>query len=255
VTGGGRGGHAPRFVLFDYGNTLVPYGRREAALMDGVVAETTARWIPGLDPGAFRAEVRAVKERLIRGTRESDREVTNVGFAGALAEAAGAAALPAGMAEDLAASVEEAFPAALRLPTTVLPVLEALGKRFRLGLLSNYYLPGAIHRSLGVFGIREHLAAAVVSAETGWVKPHRGAFDPVLEALGAAPADCIFIGDNLRADVGGAAALGMRTVHTREWLEGALGLDAEDSVNGGRPDFVIERLADLPALLDAAWPA
>lgn len=235
-----------RFVLFDYGNTLVPYGRREAALVDRAAAGAVARRVPGLDAEAFAGRVERTRDGLIAGAMASGREVRNADFARALAEAAGAAVVPEGLEEDLAAGVGEAFVEALRLPPDTLPVLDALASRHRLGLVSNYYLAEPLHRSLARLGIRPRLGAAVVSAEVGVVKPRPEPFLAALRALGAEPRECIFVGDNLAADVGGAAALGMRTVHTREWLAGALPCDLPRSGGGARPDRVIDRLADLP---------
>jgi putative hydrolase of the HAD superfamily len=240
-----------RFVLFDYGNTLVPYGRREAAVLDGVLADAVARWISGVDAATFRGEVGRVKESLIRGALESGDEVGNGELALALARAAGAPGAPPGMAADLEARVAASFVEVLRLPPDVLPVLDALAPRYTLGLLSNWYLPAPLHRSLEIFGIRGRLAAAVVSGEIGRVKPHRSAFEALLGPLGADPGECAFVGDNLHADIEGAAALGMRTVHTREWLEDALGLDAHPGGASAAPDAVIDRLVDLPAALEA----
>ena len=241
-----RGPLPARFILFDYGNTLVPYGRREAAAVDRVVAEAVASRVPGLDPAAFVARASRVKDDLIRGARESGREVTNGEYCRALASAAGLGAVPESLARELEERVGEAFVRVLRLPPDTLPVLDALGGSHRLGLVSNYYLPGPLRRSLDRFGISPRLGAAVVSGEVGWVKPRPEPFLEALRLLGAGPEECIFVGDNLHADVGGAAALGMRTVHVREWLEDALDADRADEGAGPRPDRVVDRLADLP---------
>lgn len=100
-------GRTARFILFDYGNTLVPYGRREAAAVDRVVAESVARRVPGLDPEAFTASASRVKDGLIRGARESGREVTNGEYCRALASAAGLDAEPEGLAGELEERVGE----------------------------------------------------------------------------------------------------------------------------------------------------
>jgi HAD superfamily hydrolase (TIGR01509 family) len=235
-----------RCVLFDYGNTLVPYGRTEAAAVDRVVAEAVARRTPGLDAGGFTAAASRVKDALIRGTRATGREVANADFARALAEAAGHPRAPAGLEEELEEHVGEAFVRVLRLPPDTLPVLDALAGRHRLGLVSNYYLPVPLRRSLERFGIAGRLGATVVSGEVGWVKPRPEPFLAALRALGADPRECVFVGDNLHADVGGASALGMLTVHVREWLGDALPVDRADAEDGPRPDRTVDRLSDLP---------
>jgi putative hydrolase of the HAD superfamily len=244
-------GRRARFVLFDYGNTLVPYGMREAAEVDRVLAVAVARRVPGADASRLLPEVARVRDALIRGTRTTGREVTSADLTRALAAAAGAGEPPPGLEAELEAGAGEAFVACLRLPPDTLPVLDALAARYRLGVVSNYYLPRPLLHSLERLGIAARLEAAVVSGEVGWVKPRPEPFREALRRLGAEPAECIFVGDNLHADVGGAGALGMRTVHTREWIGGALALDLADQEGGGRPDAVIERLAELPAALEA----
>ena len=240
-----------RFVLFDYGNTLVPYGRTEAETVDRALAAAAAPRLPGFDAATLRPLVRRVKEECIRGAVATGVEITNADFVRALARAAGAEGVPPGLEEELERAAGDAFTAVLRLPPAVLPVLDGLAGRWTLGLLSNYYLPAPLHRTLEAFGIRRRLAAAVVSAEVGRAKPHPEAFGALLGALGAGARECIFVGDNLHADVSGAAALGMATVHTREWLADALSHDAGEAPDGVRPDRVIDRLSDLPAALES----
>ena len=120
--------------------------------------------------------------------------------------------------------------------------------------MSNWYLPRPLHLSLERLGIRPHLAAAVVSAEVGFAKPRPEPFLAALRALGADPAECVFVGDNPAADVAGAAALGMRTVLTREWHADALASDLPEGAAHPAPDRVVDRLADLPAALDSLGP-
>jgi len=63
------------------------------------------------------------------------------------------------------------------------------------------------------FGItRDLLDAFVSSADLMRPKPRPEPFERALELLGIAPADAIFVGDDLVADVRGAKALGMTTV-------------------------------------------
>lgn len=241
---------APEFVLFDYGNTLVPYGRAEAAAVERAAADAVAARVPHLDPVSFAARAARVRDELILGTRRTGREVTNAEFARALSLEAGLDGTPDGLEGELEACVGEAFVRVLRLPPDTLPVLDALAARHRLGLVSNYYLARPLRRSLDRLGIRSRLAAAVVSAEVGWVKPRPEPFLAALAALEAEPARCVFVGDNPAADVAGAAALGMRTVLSREWHAQALPSDREDAAAGPPPDVVVDRLADLPAALE-----
>ena len=67
--------------------------------------------------------------------------------------------------------------------------------------------------------------------------------------LGVGPAEVLHVGDSLRADVGGAAALGIRTVWVTRRIRDPETRLAEHE--GPRPDHAIADLAELSALLDA----
>jgi HAD superfamily hydrolase (TIGR01509 family) len=239
-----------RAVLFDYGNTLVPFGRREAAAVDRAVAALLAPRCPGRSPEDLAAASGRVKERLIAGAMASGREITGPEYAAALAGACGLPGEGPALEAELDRAVGDAFEAALRLPEDTLPVLDRLRGRFRLALVSNYYLPAPLRRTLDRFGIAGRLDATVVSAEVGWVKPRPEPFRAALEALDLEPAACAFVGDNAFADVGGAAALGMATVRTTEFLGDALAVDAHGEERAPAPDAVVARLRDLPAVLE-----
>lgn len=57
--------------------------------------------------------------------------------------------------------------------------------------------------------------AVLVSQTEGLRKPDPALFHRAAERLGAAPADCLFVGDNPTADILGAAGAGMRTAWFR----------------------------------------
>jgi FMN phosphatase YigB (HAD superfamily) len=71
----------------------------------------------------------------------------------------------------------------------------------------------------------------------------------VLARLGVAPEQTLHVGDSLRADVVGAAGLGIRTAWlTRRVKDPRAALEAFE---GPAPDFTIRDLAELPHLLGA----
>jgi HAD superfamily hydrolase (TIGR01662 family) len=90
-----------------------------------------------------------------------------------------------------------------------LPVLAALRERgLKVGLLSNSA------RDLDEFVAHHGLAvdAVLTSGTHGKTKPHRTIFRRMLELLDVSPREAVMIGDDLRDDVEGAAAVGMRAV-------------------------------------------
>jgi len=114
---------------------------------------------------------------------------------------------------------------------------ELAARQLKIGLISNS------HRSLDDFV--EHfqlhglVAAAVSSAEHGYLKPHPSIFEAALSQAGVEARASLMVGDSLTHDVQGARAVGMRGVllHRHE---------------GPLPDVdvpVIRNLTDLPPLL------
>ena len=115
----------------------------------------------------------------------------------------------------------------------------------RLGCVSNNVMSAAqIGDILAARGLAPYFECIVSSAEAGYRKPHRGCFEPALQALDVAACECVFVGDRLDADVAGAGALGMTAVLTQQYrCEDPAGSEAT-------ADFVIRHLRELGACLD-----
>jgi len=76
--------------------------------------------------------------------------------------------------------------------------------------------PGrVVRRHLERLGLLEPLTAQIFSDEVGIPKPHARIFRAALDALGVKPEETVHVGDLLRNDIGGARALGMRSVRIR----------------------------------------
>ena len=98
-----------------------------------------------------------------------------------------------------------------------------------------------MREQLAHVGLLPMVDAAVFSGEVGWRKPSPQIFAAALQALGAHPATTVHVGDRIREDVDGAHAAGMRAIRLREHYD--------DPDPDSRADAVLDRLADLPALL------
>jgi FMN phosphatase YigB (HAD superfamily) len=138
----------------------------------------------------------------------------------------------------------------VRTPAHHLAVLDALRGRVRLGLCSNWSWTPAALAILEATGLRERLDALAISHDVGVRKPRPEIFTAALDALGVSPAETLHVGDNLEADVAGAAALGIRTV----WLTRCVAdpAAARARVPAARPDWEIRDLAELAGVLEAA---
>jgi len=129
-------------------------------------------------------------------------------------------------------------------------LLSNLSQHVRIGLCSNFsHTPTAL-ALLDQYGLRTHFDCLVISDEIGIRKPRGEIFQAVVDRLGVDPRQTLHVGDNLRADIEGSAALGMRTAWiTRRVSQPEAKLRDYD---GPAPDFQISDLDELPALLEAA---
>ena len=134
------------------------------------------------------------------------------------------------------------------MPLHHLGVVTELGRNMRLGLCSNFSHSPTAYSILEDYGLDAYLDVIVISEEIGIRKPREEIFGAVLRQLGTEPAETLHVGDDLGADVAGAASSGMRTAWvTRRVKDPAAVLESHD---GPSPDFQIEDLAELTSILD-----
>ena len=123
----------------------------------------------------------------------------------------------------------------------VAPALDALRRAgLRIGIVSDADAAW-LHASIERNGLA--MDVVVCSEELRCYKPHRSLFTTACDAIGVAPRDAAYVGDNPRADVVGSSNAGMTSV----WLN-RFGRPWPDGVEP-RPDHEIATLDDLPAAL------
>jgi len=154
-----------------------------------------------------------------------------------------------------------ALPAARGVPPADLALLERVIAQHELGRVPDDYAVSlqklARSHVLGVIanllsrkdpwlqefyraGVLDLFAVTVFSSDGSSVKPSRKLFDKAISALGVPRSDVVFVGDNLRCDIGGAAGAGLATV----WIDRhGRGRAAHEP----KPDVVV---SDLRELLD-----
>lgn len=136
----------------------------------------------------------------------------------------------------------------LLLPPAVddgaLAALETLkGAGYKLALVSNIMrTPGATLRQLlGRFRLLDYFEHTTFSDEVGIRKPAPEIFALTLRAIGGNAASAVHVGDDPVLDVRGAHAAGMRVIQVTS---------SAVRRNSVEPDFVISRLAELPAAIE-----
>ena len=214
--------HSPLFpnikaVVFDYGNTLIAFGRRQVDEFDRQLGAALEARYGAFDRDKYNAHRNADRMAPYAGHPPAYRESDPLEMTAAMIRALyGIEPAP----EDLAALLEvrrAAFVDVVNAEPSLKPLLAAVGDRHALGLLSNYPDGAAIRESMSMTGLAPHFKSVVVSGDVGWVKPHPDVFARSLAELSAAPEETLFVGDNWLADVQGAKRAGMRVVHFTRW--------------------------------------
>lgn len=245
-----------RAIAFDLFDTLVDQnhdrlrpieidGRRYGATTPEIHARAREAFGVELDLPAFADRMREVDRALRPDTIDQGIELstldrftalgTHLGVADVLAFAAALTDIHMGTLE-----------AACTVPSHHELILTSLAYDYRMALCSNFSHAETARSILRASGLDRHLSAVLISEEVGLRKPRREIFEAVVEAMGCAPDEILHVGDNLQADVAGAAAVGMRTVWlTRRIADPEAALAAH---SGPRPDFALEDLMDLPVL-------
>jgi len=235
-----------RAVVFDYGNTLVEFGRAQvekcdAALGEGVAAlygapdmarlcaiRTRNRLAPYQgDPPEYREnDLNAITTDLVRELY--DREPSK---------------------EEVAALIRvrfEVFVSVIECAESVRQMLGRLKRTYRLGVASNYPGGRSIRASMDKVGLTEYFDAVLVSGDLGLIKPHPLVFETIAKQLDAKPEEILFVGDNWLADIQGAKRAGMHAALTTQWERAE---KFEPQPGDIDPDLTVAALTDLEKYL------
>jgi putative hydrolase of the HAD superfamily len=231
-----------RAVLFDWGGTLTSF--HSIDLLDAWVVAARVLAPDRVDEVAT-ALLEAEREVWSR-TETTMRSATT---AEVLATAGHAVGLPVDDAlhERAVASYLDRWAPTSAARPEARPTLAALRDRgLRTGLLSNTHWPREQHeRWLARDGLLELIDERVYTSDLDVVKPHPDAFAAVLDAVGVAPLEAVFVGDRLWDDVEGARRAGMRTIWVRN--DAVPAYDVE-------PDAVVVGLGEVVGVIDG-WLA
>ncbi|SFV15680.1 HAD family hydrolase [Pseudoduganella namucuonensis] len=115
----------------------------------------------------------------------------------------------------------------------VLPGLLKLREKLTLGTVTNG------NADLELVGLAHHFKVSLAASHFGRAKPDPAIFLAACEALGVAPAEAVYVGDDLRLDVEGAQKAGLRAV----WMN-RTGSSAHLEA-GVRPDAICATLDEL----------
>jgi len=120
------------------------------------------------------------------------------------------------------------------------PVLRQLGKRYRLGVVTNG-IDRVQRARLAASGLAPFFETVVTSQSCGFAKPDPRILHVALDAMVIAPRHALYVGDDPATDGGAARAAGVRFV----WM------DHGKPTRGRRPARRVESLRDLVERLSA----
>jgi HAD superfamily hydrolase (TIGR01549 family) len=121
------------------------------------------------------------------------------------------------------------------------PVLKALGERYRMGVVSNFY--GNLEGVCKSAGLAPLFGVMADSQRVGAEKPEPAIFEAALAALDAAPETAVMVGDSLRRDGEGAHRTGMGFI----WIAPREVQAAERVADNGA---ILGAVSELPDILD-----
>lgn len=116
------------------------------------------------------------------------------------------------------------------------PVLEALSKKYKLVLVSNFY--GNVETVLKDFGLDKYFGKVIESAVVGVRKPDPRIFEMGVEAVGCRPEETVVVGDSYRKDIEPATKIGCHTI----WIQG---LPWKDEENEHTHPCIIDKIEEL----------
>lgn len=239
-----------RAVLFDFGDTLVHFGRinrrrlfLRAALRTYQLWEKRQVRMPGwqryylhqwfaLHWALFKTAVLRREMDAVRYIRRACRKLWLTA--------------PRPFYNELTWQWYEPLARAATLDPDARRVLDRLqADGYELALVSNTFLPPFVmDRHLEQLGLRDYFPVRVYSSETGYRKPHPRIFEIALERLDLDAGAVVFVGDRVDCDVRGPRRIGMRALH----------LAGRDADPNDCEHPAVQRLTDLPAALADALP-
>ena len=131
----------------------------------------------------------------------------------------------------------------LQLAPETIEILDQLKQDYRLGLLSDGFLP-AQKLKVEALGLQKWFDKIIFTEQLGrefW-KPATKAFEIMSDALGCPPESCVYVADNVSKDFVGPNKLGWQSV---QLINNSQVHSDLESAPGGEPGFVIRKLSEL----------
>jgi len=203
-----------RAVVFDYGNTLIEFTEPHIRTCDAALADALRELFGSVD--LEKLEVIRSRDRCAPYTGEYLENDMAAISANLVRKLYGRE--PSAAELDAILRVRyESFVSVANAPDYLHGFLDRLTGKYSMGLLSNYPDGDAIRATLEKLDMGQYFDAVVVSGDVGHVKPHALPFRTILDQLGIAAEESLYVGDNWLGDIQGAKRIGMLAAHTVQW--------------------------------------
>jgi putative hydrolase of the HAD superfamily len=225
-------------ILFDLGNTLAAY--YHASEFRPILADA----IGGVRDELGRRRLCDISlEAALDAAIAENSEASDYRFRPMIERLERIFQVPLANDLSLAAALCERFLAPIfavgRVYDDALPVLgELRSAGVRTAIVSNapWGSPADLWRKeLQRLNLADAVDAVVLCGDVGWRKPAPDIFRYAISKVGCRPADCVFVGDDIRWDIEGSSAVGMRPIL----------IDRD----GRYPTFAGERIGNLQDVL------
>ncbi|MHA1798168.1 MAG: HAD family hydrolase [Candidatus Helarchaeota archaeon] len=133
---------------------------------------------------------------------------------------------------------------AWKLKKGVKQTLEELSKDHKMAIISNAIYHEGIIQILRDHDILEFFDVVLSSAKVGVKKPNRKIFLECIKSLNSNPNECLFVGDDIHADIYGAKQLNFTTIQIKRSFQ--LPIPKEINVT---PDHEISEIPELLEIL------
>lgn len=235
---------AVRAVVFDYGSTLIEFAKPQITACDAALAGALARHFG--NPDMDRLLAIRNRDRMAPYQTPEYRENDLVEITANLVRDLYGVEPAGEQIADILKTRHDIFVRVVHAEPHVFDVLEYLGRKYKIGLLSNYPDGAAIRDSLERTGLAQYFDAVVVSGDLGVVKPHPVPYITVLSELRVKAHRAVLVGDNWLGDIQGAKGAGLQAILTTQWQTPEVFPREDHHVE---PDAVITHLDELKGLL------
>ncbi|MDD5011722.1 MAG: HAD family hydrolase, partial [Phycisphaerae bacterium] len=135
----------------------------------------------------------------------------------------------------------------IKLPAESREVLEDLQEHYKLGLITDGYLPAQEYKvkALGLEKFFDYIVYTEKLGREHW-KPSPTAFEKLLAELNVSAEQCVYVGDNLKKDFLAPNQMGFKTVRIIRPKRIHQGQAPSEQA---QPDYEIDSIGKLPDLL------